>query len=158
MQKIGPRVSLGISVKRLVTCLPVQDEGFGVSAQHLQGSPRGSKYPMFKVSGLNIHSLYGFWSPETSNIGCLDPPGQNLLEAERTASVSIEAACAMHRPEVVALQQLRVRIFIKHCSTVPGSLQVFARRSRPFLRLPSSSCCFHTSSGEELAQVSTGGQ
>ena len=36
---------------------------------------RGSKYPIFKDSGLNSHSGYGFWDQNPVNIGYLDPRG-----------------------------------------------------------------------------------
>ena len=36
--------------------------------------PRGSKYPTFKDSGPKYHKMAWFLEPETSNIGCLDPP------------------------------------------------------------------------------------
>ena len=41
--------------------------------------PRGSKYPIFKDSGPRNHTLNGFWGPESSNIGYLDPQGYAII-------------------------------------------------------------------------------
>ena len=36
---------------------------------------KGSKYPIFKVSGPKTHEWDGFFDLKTSNVGLLDPPG-----------------------------------------------------------------------------------
>ena len=47
----------------------------GSTTNHTDGSsyPRGSKYPLFMVSGSQKQLGAWFWELETSNIGYLDP-------------------------------------------------------------------------------------
>ena len=55
-------------VPPVLVCKVMQDS-------YRQQYPGGSKYPMFKNSGPKQHSGYGFWDPESFNIGDLDPLG-----------------------------------------------------------------------------------
>ena len=43
---------------------------------HLDIALRGSKYPMIKDFASKNHAEYGFWEPESSNIGYVDPLGK----------------------------------------------------------------------------------
>ena len=54
----------------------------GAAEPHSLHPPRGSKYPMFEVSGSNNKYPWWFCGPGSLNIGYLDPLGMICLRAD----------------------------------------------------------------------------